>query len=68
MKQIIFEVTETKTEIVIDGERTDITNTEVEKRLVKLLEELQGHKMAAQILDAIDINKWETIYPNTSNK
>lgn len=59
MKQILFEVTEKKTEVIIDGERTNITDTEVEKRLVKLLKELQGYKMGSQILDAIEIDKWQ---------
>lgn len=58
MKTVIFEITKKKTEVIIDGERTDITNTEVEKKFVKTLKELQSHRTAEQILDAIDMSKW----------
>lgn len=57
MKIIIFEITDKKTEIIIDGERTDITNTETEKKFVTMLKELRSYKMNIKILDSIDL-KW----------
>lgn len=58
MKRIVFEITDQKTEVVIEGERTDITNTEEEKKLVATLKELRSHRMTTKILDAIDPDTW----------
>lgn len=58
MKKIIFEITDKKTEVVIDGERTDITNTETEKKFVAMLKELRSYRMTTKILDAIDPDTW----------
>ena len=61
---VTFEVTKGKTEVIAIGTngdilKTDITGTEVEKKFVSLLKELKEYNWEKQILDAVDITKYE---------
>lgn len=62
--QVIFDITTEKTEVtVIDTkgvfEKLDITNTKMEKVLVRLIKEIHKESQAKEILNALDINTWQ---------
>ena len=61
--QIIFDITELKTEAtVIDtkgiSEKIDITDTKMEKALIRLIKQLNEESQLKQVREAIDINNW----------
>lgn len=58
MKTVIFEITEKKTEMVIDEVRADITDTPLEKALVRQLKKMQEDSIAKQTMEYLDIDKW----------
>jgi hypothetical protein len=65
---ITFEVTEVKTTAVATGltgkvETMDITGTEIEKDLIKLLKKIHEHQLAIEVMDALDISKWAEVQP-----
>ena len=66
MNTITFEVTKDKTLVVATGtvgnvEKIDITDTDMEKDLTKLLKKISGYWKEKQIFDAIDIDSWSVL-------
>lgn len=64
--QVTFDVTESKTVVTVIGtdqlaDKIDITGTDIEKKFISLLKKLQKHRLANEIIEAIDINKFEQI-------
>lgn len=66
MNTIIFEVTKSKTLVIVTNklgnvEKIDITDTDIENGLIKLLKEIGEYKDTKQILDAINIDNWQSV-------
>lgn len=65
--KLIFDITETKTEVQVTSFKTgsteimDITGSKAEKTLIRLLKQLHEESQVKEIVEATDINKWEQI-------
>lgn len=62
--KLIFDITEEKTEVtVIDtkgiSEKLDITDTKIEKALIRLIKQLDEESKLKEIKEALDINNWQ---------
>lgn len=64
--KVIFDITDIKTEVtIIDtkgiSEKLDITDTKIEKSLVRLIKQIQKESHIKEIESYLDINTWEEV-------
>lgn len=63
---ITFDVYEDKTNVISTGiygqaDTMDITGTDAEKLLIKLIKKIREDQLAKEVLAALDINTWERV-------
>jgi len=66
MANINFEVTKKSTIVTCTGltgntDVIEITGTDIEKDFIKILKKLQEQQLAVQVMNALDVSKWEEV-------